>query len=245
MDLQFFAVAALAVTFAGVSKGGFGGGPAFAASAILALVATPTQAIGLMLPLLMLMDVTALRPFWKKWDWVRAKIMIIGAVPGVALGAVFYKITNDDVLRLLIGLVSLGFVVWQLWPKTRVKEANFSAPVGLIAGLVAGFTSFISHAGGPPGAMYLLSQKLDKTTYHATMTLIFWIVNMVKVIPYAFLGIFTFDTVFNGILLAPFAIIGVWLGVRAHYVLSEVVFFRLTYALLAMTGGKLIFDALT
>lgn len=244
MDLQFFAVAAFAVTFAGISKGGFGGGPAFAASAILALVASPTQAIGMMLPLLMLMDIGAIRPFWKRWDWQRARIMMIGGVPGVLLGTIFYRVTNDDVLRLLIGLVALLFVVWQLIPKSSVKSANFSMPIGLIAGVVSGFTSFVSHAGGPPAAMYLLSQRLDKTTYHATMSLVFWLVNAVKVIPYAFLGIFTADTLINDVIFAPFAILGVWLGVKAHHLIPEGLFFKLTYTLLSLTGVKLIYDAL-
>lgn len=245
MDLQFYAVAAFSVTFAGFAKGGFGGGPAFVASAILALVTTPTQAIGLMLPLLMLMDVATVRPFWKKWDLRRARIMIIGGLPGVLLGSVFYRMTDDDMLRLLIGLVALLFVAWQLLPKSSVREANFSQPVGFLAGVVSGFTSFISHAGGPPAAMYLLSQKLDKTAYHATMTLVFWVINAAKVIPYAVLGIFTAETLLADVILAPFAIFGVWLGVRAHHIIPDPIFFRLIYIVLSLTGAKLVFDALT
>lgn len=245
MDLQFYAVAAFSVTFAGFAKGGFGGGPAFVASAILALVTAPTQAIGLMLPLLMLMDVATVRPFWKKWDLRRARIMIIGGLPGILLGAVFYRMTDDDMLRLLIGLVALLFVAWQLLPKSGVREANFSQPVGFLAGMVSGFTSFISHAGGPPAAMYLLSQKLDKTAYHATMTLVFWVINAAKVIPYAVLGIFTAETLLADVILAPFAIFGVWLGVRAHHIIPDPSFFRLIYIVLSLTGAKLVFDALT
>lgn len=245
MDLQIFAIAAFAVTFAGVSKGGFGGGTAFAASAILALVLEPAQAIGLMLPLLMIMDVGGIYPFWRKWDWGRAKLMMIGGLPGVAIGAFFYEVTDDDMLRLLIGLISLAFVAWHILPKTRVEQADFSKPVGLLAGLVSGFTSFVCHAGGPPASIYLLSQRLDKTQYHATMTLVFWLINAVKVIPYAFLGIFSAQTLMADIVLAPFALLGVWLGVRAHYLISEVMFFRLTYVLLTLTGLKLISDALT
>jgi len=65
-EIGFFSIAALAVVFAGISKGGFGSGAAFAAAAILATIIEPGQAIGIMLPLLMLMDVTSLKPYWKK-----------------------------------------------------------------------------------------------------------------------------------------------------------------------------------
>ncbi len=245
MDSHFYALSAIAVVFAGIAKGGFGGGPAFAASAILALVTTPTQAIGMMLPLLIVMDLGTLKPFWRKWDWPRARVMMLGAVPGVVLGAALYSITDEDVLRLLIGLLALVFVAWQILPKRTLRGANFSTAIGFLSGVVTGFTSFVSHAGGPPAAMYLLSQRLDKTTYHATMTLLFWLVNAAKVLPYAFLGIFTADTLKADLVLLPFALFGVWLGVRAHHVIPERAFFALTYVLLVLPGSKLVFEALT
>jgi uncharacterized membrane protein YfcA len=61
-DFTFFAIAIPAVLFAGVSKGGFGAGASFAATPILALVLPPEMALGILLPLLMLADVTTLGP---------------------------------------------------------------------------------------------------------------------------------------------------------------------------------------
>jgi len=45
-------------------------------------------------------------------------------------------------------------------------------------------------------------------------------------------------------LLAPFALLGAWLGVRAHYMVPERAFFGLTYIVLAITGVRLIWIAL-
>jgi uncharacterized membrane protein YfcA len=45
--------------------------------------------------------------------------------------------------------------------------------------------------------------------------------------------------------LAPFALLGAWIGVRAHRIVPETLFFRLTYVLLMVTGTKLIWDGLT
>jgi len=61
-EWSFFAIAVPAVIFAGISKGGFGSGAAFASASILALVVPPGQALGIMLPLLMLIDVVTLGP---------------------------------------------------------------------------------------------------------------------------------------------------------------------------------------
>lgn len=83
IDITFFALAIPAVIIAGLSKGGFGSGAAFAATPFLALILDPAQAVGLMSPLLMLMDVGALQPCWKNWDWASAHALNIGAVPGI------------------------------------------------------------------------------------------------------------------------------------------------------------------
>ena len=86
IDLAFLAIAAPAVVFAGISKGGFGSGAAFAAASILALVVPPGLALGVMLPLLMLMDVASLRPYWRKWRWHESRLLILGGVPGGCAG---------------------------------------------------------------------------------------------------------------------------------------------------------------
>jgi len=247
LNAEFFAIAGPAVLFAGISKGGFGSGAAFAAAAILALVIDPRMALGVMLPLLMLIDVATLRPYWRRWSMPDARVLILGGVPGVALGAALYTVADADLFRLLIGGISVGFVIWQVaqarsW--VRPFAERLPAWIGLLAGSIAGFTSFVSHAGGPPAAVYLLSQKLDKTQFQATTVLLFWAINIVKFVPYTFLGMFTAQTAQANLVLAPFALAGAWLGVKAHHLVPEWLFFRVTYVLLVVTGSKLIWDGL-
>ncbi len=247
MDLAFFALAVPAVMIAGISKGGFGSGAAFVATPILALKLEPEQALGLMLPLLMLIDVANLKPYWRKWDWPNSRALMWGALIGVIVAVVFYQITSADVLRVLIGSISVLFVIYQL-AKTRLKSDRhvpFRPKVGVFTGAVAGFTSFVSHAGGPPVAMHLLSQKIDKTTYQATTVLVFWVINIFKAVPYAFLGIFTAETLYANLLLAPVAVAAAFVGVWAHRIVPEWLFFGITYALLLGAGGKLLLDGLT
>lgn len=245
----FFAFAVPAVIFAGMSKGGFGGGAAFAASAILALYLPPGVALGLMLPLLMLMDVTALPGYWRRWSWGDAAPMLLGAIPGILLGAALLRHADPDVFRLLIGVVCLAFVGWRLAQSAGlIRLAPLAAPhrgfAGL-SGLAVGFTSFISHAGGPPAAVYLLSRGLDKMTYQATTVLIFWVVNMMKVGFYAGAGVFSLTTLTADLFLAPVAMLGVVIGIKAHRRVSERFFFGLTYTLLTLTGLRLIWVALS
>lgn len=247
-DLAFFALAIPAVLFAGISKGGFGSGAAFAATPLLAMILEPAVALGMMLPLLMLVDAATLRPYWRQWHAPSAWFLILAGLPGVILGAVFYQVANPDVLRFLIGAIALVFVAFQIargrgWLTVRVRPVSRTA--GVLAGATAGFTSFISHAGGPPVAVYLLAQGLSKSAYQATTVITFWAINIFKAVPYGFLGIFTADTLKADLMLAPVALLGAWIGVRAHRLLPDPAFFAITYVLLTVTGSKLIWDALS
>ena len=257
-DPLFLAVAIPGAVFAGISKGGFGSGAAFAATPLIAMVVDPGVALGVMLPLLMMVDVAVLRPYWRRWSWPDARLLILGGMPGVLAAAMLWRVAPADLFRLLIGLVALSFVAWQMrgaiarLAGATPRPARVAGPVGppgrawgLLAGAVAGFTSFVSHAGGPPVAVYLLARGHSKTTYQATTVLTFWAVNLAKAVAFATLGLFTAQTLAANLVLAPFALLGAALGVHAHRLVPERAFFAITYALLTATGSKLIWDVLT
>ncbi|WP_224501831.1 sulfite exporter TauE/SafE family protein [Celeribacter litoreus] len=236
-----------AVLFAGMSKGGFGSAASFAATPFLALILEPGQAVGLMLPLLMVMDVTAIKMYWRKWDLRVAGVLIVGALPGIILGTLLYGFADPNVFKFLIGLVAVGFVIWQLGKSRKLfpqPKREMGTKSGLFWGAMVGITSFISHAGGPPAAVYMLTKRLDKMTYQATSVLVFWAVNIMKVVPYSFVGIFSKQTLTADLMLLPFAVLGVLFGVWMHHKVSEKLFFGLTYVFLAVTGTKLIWEAL-
>ena len=113
-DLNFFLVAIPAVIIAGISKGGFGSGAAFVAAPILALIVDPILALGIMLPLLMLIDVASLKAYWRKWSPGDARLLILGSVPGLAAGATLARVADPDLFRILIGVICFAFVGWQL-----------------------------------------------------------------------------------------------------------------------------------
>ncbi len=242
-DPVFLALAVPAVTFAGMSKGGFGGGAAFVATPILALVVEPAVALAMMLPLLMMMDVAALRAYWRGWHMPSARVLILGSIPGIALAGLLYDYAPADLFRFLIGVLAVGFVIFQLVQKAgwlAFDRGAFSARAGYVAGAVAGFTSFISHAGGPPIAVFLLAQPIGKTVYQATVVIVFWTINLLKLLPFIWLGFFTAETLTVSLALAPVALLGVWIGVRLHHLMPETYFFALTYLLLTVTGTRLI-----
>jgi uncharacterized membrane protein YfcA len=148
----------------------------------------------------------------------------------------------------LIGVIAVGFVAFQVArARGYIRPATqpMSDRIGGIWGMIAGFTSFISHAGGPPAAVFLLSRRLDKTRFQATTVISFWAINVLKFVPYFILGIFSWQTAKAGFFLIPFAILGVWFGVILHHRVPERVFFAFTYVCLLITGTKLIWEGLT
>lgn len=247
-DATFWALAVAGTLLAGVSKGGFGSGAAFAGAAILALAVPPGIALAVLLPLLMLIDLAALGPYWRRWHGPSALWLTLGGLPGAGLGAWVFTMLEPGDFRALIGVVCLAFVGYQgarAAGLLRLRRMRFGAAAMFAAGLAAGFTSFVSHAGGPILAVVLLARGLPKTRFQATTVIVFGVVNLAKCALYAALGLFTAETLAAGAALAPVALLGTWAGVRAHRVVPERAFFALTYLLLALTGARLLWVGVT
>ena len=109
-------------------------------------------------------------------------------------------------------------------------------------GAIAGFSSFVSHAGGPPFQVAVMPLRLPPPVYAGTSVLFFASTNAVKLIPYFLLGQFSADNLATSAVLMPLApvatLAGVWLVRRVP---SEG-FYKVIYGLLVLVGGKLMVD---
>jgi uncharacterized membrane protein YfcA len=145
-----------------------------------------------------------------------------------------------------VGVLALAFVA-QWWFGGREKRTSqpHHTLKGRFWGVVAGFTSFVSHAGGPPFQMYALPLKLDKTVYVGTGVIFFAVVNAIKLPAYFALGQFTAQNLLTSAILIPLAplatLAGAWLVKRV----DQTLFYRITYAALLPVGVKLIWDGLS
>ena len=104
---------------------------------------------------------------------------------GVLVGWLTASVVSDTAVKMMIGLMGVGFVL-NAWRKRHAVQAPQPASwgQGLLWGSLSGFTSFISHAGGPPFQVYLLPQKLPKLVFAGTSTLFFAFINLAKLGPY-------------------------------------------------------------
>ena len=175
IDTYFYLTAAIGVVLFGISKGGFAGPIAILAIPIMALSMSPVVAAAILLPVLLVMDVVALYIYWNKWDLKNIKIIIPPALFGIAIGALTFKYSSDDSIRIIIGTIAILFILFSIIQKNDffIKPTKTK---GIFWSLVGGYTSFLIHSGGTPVNFYLLPQKLNKTKYVATMTLAFLII---------------------------------------------------------------------
>ena len=242
-DFYFYITAIPAVMLFGISKGGFAGPIAILAVPLMSMSISPVIAAGIMLPILIIMDITALYFYWNKWKLDIVKLIIPPSIIGIIIGSITFSYISDDGVRVIIGSIALLFILF-----TILQSGNFlikpTKKKGIFWSTVAGYTSFLIHAGGPPLNFYLLPQKMHKTIYVATFTLAFAIINAVKLIPYYFLGQLAPSYMKVSLILLPLAPIGIIIGYYLHKKVSEKIFYKFIYFFLAIGGLKLIYDGI-
>lgn len=245
-DQNFYFFAVPAVLLTGVSKGGFGGVLGGVAVPLMALAVSPLQAAAVMLPVLCLMDFFGVRVYLGKWDTANLKIMLPGAMIGIALGTLTFGMLSDHAIRLAIGSITILFVLnhWFGLARRQAKRGR-SVIRGRLWGSIAGFTSFLAHTGGPPVMMYLLPQRLNQVVYLATVNLFFLITNAVKLFAYAGLGQLSGINLSTSLVLAPLVPVGVWLGVWLQIKVNHVWFYRIAQTGLLLTGTQLIYQGIS
>ena len=246
-DPVFYLAAVPAVVLTGVSKAGLGGAVGVLGVPIMALAIGVPQAAAIMLPILLVMDAMGLVAFRGRFDAKVLRHAIPAAMVGIAVGTLLFRVVDERWIKGLIGFESIVFALVKFREGSRAwsgPPAPLSVARARFWPAVAGFTSFISHAGGPPMMQLLLPLRLDPVTFVGTTTWFFAAVNAAKLIPYAWLGQFDATNLGTSLALLPAAPIGYFAGLRLLRWIKPATFVRVaTWALLG-TGLKLTWDAL-
>ena len=237
---EFWVFAVIAAVMTGIGKGGV---PIVGALTVpvLSLVISPVVAAGLMLPVYVISDWFGLYAYRKEFDG-RVLAIVSGAMTiGVGLGWATAKMIPESYVTVLVGVISVAFALNQLLRKPVLaapKRAEI-AP-GLFWGTIAGFTSFVSHTGGPPYQVYTLPLGLKKAVFAGTSTIAFAYVNAIKLVPYYFLGQINLASLETAAKLMPIAAASVCVGVWVVKRLPERLFFQIVTWSLLLIGIELI-----
>lgn len=239
----FWAMAVIAAVLMGIGKGGL---PIVGVLSVpvLSLAISPVTAAGLLLPVYVLSDLFAIYNYRASFN---ARVILIlsgGATLGVGLGWATAHVTPDWLVTMLIGMIGGIFALNLLIRRSTPPPRDAKVPAGLFWGMLTGFTSFVSHAGGPPYQVYVLPLNMPKLVYAGTGTLVFAYINALKLVPYYYLGQFSLQNLEVAAVLMPIAAAAVFGGVRLVKLVPEKLFFQaVTWALL-LVSLKLIWDGL-
>jgi uncharacterized protein len=241
-DPWFYAVAVPAVFLLGLSKSGFGAGFGSLAVPMMALTITVPQAAAVLMPLLFVMDVMGISAYRKDFDKRLLKFLLPCGLVGTLLGTLIFKLISAQMVAGIVGVITLIFLAQRLlFPPSKDSQP---APrwVGTLLIITSGFTSFVSHAGGPPFNAYMIAQRLKPVVFTATAAYFFFIINLSKWIPYAWLGLLDTRNFATSLMLLPIAPLGVLVGVKIARVIEPTLFYRLIYLGMFLTGCKLVWD---
>jgi len=242
-DPFFYAVAIPAVLLLGVSKSGFGAGFGSLAVPMMALAVTVPQAAAILMPVLLVMDLLGMAAFRNNVDRQLLRFLLPFGLLGIVIGALLFKVLDAKVVAGIVGGFTLLFLAQRLLFPPRPDSPPPPKWLGAILTATSGFTSFIAHAGGPPINAYVIPLRLSPVLFTGTMAFFFFFINISKWIPYAWLGLLDLRNMLTSLALLPFAPIGVWIGVRIAHRIKPLLFYRLVYTGMFLTGVKLVWDA--
>lgn len=242
-EWAFYLTAIPAVLIYGIGKGGLGGALGVIAVPLMTMTVSPLKAAAILLPILCVMDIFAVKQHYLNMDRAVVKRMLPGALLGVAIAGLFLSVTPVGVLKVLIGGLSLLFCFQYMLKRESAgrKPGRLSA---WLWSFLSGFSSTAIHAGGGPASIYLLPLRLEKVTLIATMAVLFGILNLVKLLPFALLGEFNQTNLLTALVLMPLAPVGVKVGVWMLHRVSQRWVYRLCYLFLLISGIRLFVDGI-
>jgi uncharacterized membrane protein YfcA len=247
----------LSLFLIGMSKGGF---PVGTIALPLLILVWPAQAqaaraaVGFMLPMLCVMDIVALAFYWRQVQWGRLIFLMPATLTGVAVASLLFVsdeaaliAVSDRALKISIGTLGILFVIYFAAKKWILRHIHASEPnwvKGSGFGFAAGITSTLAHAAGPVMQMYLLPQHLEKKQFAGTSCAFFWMLNLIKLLPFAMLGRIQPDNLKLGTILLPVIPLGVAFGWVLMHKTHQRHYTALIYTVLLITSITLILKAL-
>jgi hypothetical protein len=142
--------------------------------------------------------------------WRRVMPIIVGLLPGVALGSYLLASIHPDWLKLATYCLLLPLILFQAAGVRRPIRAERLVGVPFGAGL--GFLYSVTTISGPPLALLFNNQGLVKQEFRAGLALIRVAESCLTAFAYYQLGLFTAEALHVGSWIVPSVLIGIPLG---------------------------------
>ena len=161
--------------------------------------------------------------------------MLAGSIPGAFL----LKHVDARAIKVLFGVVvaALGAEMFSReYSKKRLRSSRIVlAIIGVTAGVLCGLFGV-----GALLAAYVSRVTEDGGSFKANISAVFIVDNTFRIVLYSALGLLTFDTLKTALLLLPFALAGLFLGMKCSSRMNESLVKKITSILLVLSGISLI-----
>lgn len=168
-----------------------------------------------------------------------AVMVLLGSIPGM----LFLKNADTGLIKIIFGfvIVCIGaeMLVRELHPGKIKESRTVLGIIGLLSGVLCGLYGI----GALMGA-YVSRVTDDSHSFKANICVVFLVENTFRIIMYALLGIVTFDIIKQAVILIPFMLVGLGLGMASSHVLDEKIVKKVVIIMLMVSGAALIVNNL-
>lgn len=166
-------------------------------------------------------------------------LVLLGNIPGIFL----LKNVDTQSVKLFFGVVIVCIGIEMFFrernPKQQTGNKGVLALIGLLSGLLCGLYGI-----GALLAAYVSRVTRDTQAFKANICFVFIIENSFRIIVYSLTGILTFQALQSAVLLLPFMVIGLLVGMKSCNHLDEALVKRLVILLLVFSGIMLVINNL-
>ena len=245
INILFFFTVVPAIVLFGIAKSGLGGSIALISIPLMTIAMPLTNALGIILPILIFSDFIATYKYRKEYDLETLKLMVPFAAIGIFIGSLTFTFFSEELLKFIIGLMGFLFAGhYFFFKKNKEAKSDKNFLKGGLCSTIAGFTSFCVHAGGTPTSLYLLPLRMKKEIYVGTRIIFFACLNLFKLPLYINLSMTNFETFKQSLILFPVALLGILIGYKLLKIIEEKLFYNILYTLIFITSTKLLYDYL-
>jgi uncharacterized membrane protein YfcA len=226
----------------GVSKAGLAGLGLFHV-VVFAFLFGARDSTGVVLPMLLAGDLTAVSAFHQhaRWDYIRR--MLPPACLGVTISALVMRQLDDALFKPVIGWIILVLTVLQIIRMQRPEwfgKVPHSWGFAWAIGLLVGAATMMANAAGPIFALYTVAVALPKMEIVGTGAWFFFLMNAFKVPFSLWLGLIHGQTLLLNAVLLPAILIGVFTGRQVVHRLPQRAFERLMLGFAAIASLRLL-----
>ncbi len=230
------------VYIAGIIRGFTGFGSALLTVPALAVLYGPVEAVIIEVLIEIPVSLGLLPVVLRKAERKTVLPMLLMFIVFVPIGALFLKVVEPDVMKVLISILVLFFVAIIAM---QDKLAVLLSRSGIIAaGIFSGFSQGMTGMAGPLFATALLARGEDASLTRANIAALAGGVIAVSVISFFLVGLISLQAVVYAALSTPAILLGVWTGAILFNRFSHLNLRGIILAFLAVTAIVTLFQAL-